>query len=113
LVAALLAAASARAGEGESDPLESQRSLVRSLRDQSGNAEAVFGVYAGLARVSAARAAAISTQMRVLSSRLAAAEAEEALARAVLESRGGRVRPRRPSLYRVPRRSPPRVRLPA
>jgi len=113
LLAALLAAASARAAESESDPLESQRSLVRSLHAQSGNAEAVFGVYAGLARVSAARAAAISTQMRVLSSRLAAAEAEEALARAVLESRVERLRPRLLSLYRITQRSPLEVLLPA
>src|SRR5262249_27968732 len=103
-------AGGSRAG---SDPLESQRSLVRSLRAQSGNAEAAFGVYAGLARVSAARAAALSTQMRVLSSRLAAAEAEEALARAVLESRVERLRPRLLSLYRITQRSPLEVLLPA
>src|SRR5262249_56049957 len=61
----------ARAAESpaESDPLESQRSLVRSLRAQSGNAEAAFGVYAGLARVSAARAAPLPTQMPALSRR--------------------------------------------
>ena len=115
LVAALLAATAARGAESaaESDPLESQRSLVRSLRAQSGNAEAAFSVYAGLARVSAARAAALSTQMRVLSSRLASAEAEEALARAVLESRVERLRPRLLSLYRITQRSPLEVLLPA
>ena len=52
IAAALLVASAARAGE-ESDPLETQRALVGSLRAQSGNAEAAFSVYAGLARVSA------------------------------------------------------------
>ena len=84
-----------------------------SLRAQSGNAEAAFSVYAGLARVSAARAAAISAQLRVLANRLAAAEAEEALARAVLESRVERLRPRLLSLYRITQRSPLEVLLPA
>jgi septal ring factor EnvC (AmiA/AmiB activator) len=112
---ALLAAPAARAAEApaESDPLEPQRALLRNLRAQSGNAEAAFGVYAGLARVSAARAATISSQMRVLGQRLAAAEAEEALARAVLEARVQRLRPRLLSLYRVTQRSPLEVLLPA
>ena len=113
LTLALLGARSAQAGEPESDPLEAQRALVRSLRNQSGNAEAAFGVYAGLARVSAARAAALASQLRVLGSRLAAAEAEEALARAVLESRVQRLRPRLLSLYRFSQRSPLEVLLPA
>ena len=113
LAVSLLAAGSARAGEPESDPLEAQRALVRSLRNQSGNAEAAFGVYAGLARVSAARAAALASQMRVLGNRLAAAEAEEALSRAVLDSRADRLRPRLLSLYRLTQRSPLEVLLPA
>jgi murein hydrolase activator len=113
LAVSLLAAGSARAGEPESDPLEAQRALVRSLRNQSGNAEAAFGVYAGLARVSAARAAALASQLRVLGNRLAAAEAEEALSRAVLESRADRLRPRLLSLYRLTQRSPLEVLLPA
>ncbi len=115
LVLALLLARGAVAAEAppEADPLESQRALVQSLRAQSGNAEAAFAVYAGLARVSAARAAALSAQLRVLSGRLAAAEAEEALARAVLESRAGRMRPRLLSLYRLTQRSPLEVLLPA
>jgi len=112
IAAALLVASAARAGE-ESDPLETQRALVGSIRAQSGNAEAAFSVYAGLARVSAARAAAISAQLRVLANRLAAAEAEEALARAVLESRVERLRPRLLSLYRITQRSPLEVLLPA
>ena len=112
IAAALLVASAAQAGE-ESDPLETQRALVGSLRAQSGNAEAAFSVYAGLARVSAARAAAISAQLRVLANRLAAAEAEEALARAVLESRVERLRPRLLSLYRITQRSPLEVLLPA
>jgi septal ring factor EnvC (AmiA/AmiB activator) len=112
IAAALLVASAARAGE-ESDPMEAQRALVGSLRAQSGNAEAAFSVYAGLARVSAARAAAISAQLRVLANRLAAAEAEEALARAVLESRVERLRPRLVSLYRITQRSPLEVLLPA
>ena len=115
LVLGLLAATGSRAAESpsESDPLEAQRALVRALRAQSGNAEAAFGVYAGLARVSAARAAALSAQMRVLGNRLATAEAEEALARAVLESRVARLRPRLLSLYRLTQRSPLEVLLPA
>jgi murein hydrolase activator len=113
LAVSLLAAGAARAGEPESDPLEAQRALLRSLRNQSGNAEAAFGVYAGLARVSAARAAALASQMRVLGNRLAAAEAEEALSRAVLESRADRLRPRLLSLYRITQRSPLEVLLPA
>ena len=51
--------------------------------------------------------------MRLLAQRLAAAEAEEALARAVLESRVERLRPRLLSLYRVSHRSPLEVLLPA
>src|SRR5262249_60676288 len=53
------------------------------------------------------------TQLRVRSGGLAAAEAEEALARAVLESRVGRLRPRLLSLYRITQRSPLEVLLPA
>jgi septal ring factor EnvC (AmiA/AmiB activator) len=113
LALALLTAGSALAAEPESDPLEAQRALVRSLRTQSGNAEAAFGVYAGLARVSAARAAALASQLRVLASRLAAAEAEEVLSRAVLESRLERLRPRLLTLHRLTRRSPLEVLLPA
>jgi septal ring factor EnvC (AmiA/AmiB activator) len=97
----------------EADPMEAQRALLRSLHDQSGNAEAAFGVYAGLARVSAARAVTLSAQLRVLSGRLAAAEAEEALARAVLNARADRLRPRLLSLYRLTQRSPLEVLLPA
>jgi hypothetical protein len=114
LVAALLAASAARAAEaaGESDPLETQRSLVRSLRAQSGNAEAAFSVYAGLARVSAARAAAIDPAegARKPARRR---RGRGALARAVLESRVERLRPRLLSLYRLTRRSPLEVLLPA
>ncbi|HVP62509.1 MAG TPA: peptidoglycan DD-metalloendopeptidase family protein [Myxococcaceae bacterium] len=105
--------AAAAEAPAEWDPLETQRALVRAIRAQSGNAEAAFAVYAGLARVSAARAAALSAQMRVLASRLAAAEAEEALARAVLDSRVDGFRPRLLSLYRLTRRSPLEVLLPA
>ena len=112
IAATLLVASAALDGE-ETDPLETQRALVGSLRAQSGNAEAAFSVYAGLARVSAARAAAISAQLRVLANRLAAAEAEEALARAVLGSRVERLRPRLLSLYRITQRSPLEVLLPA
>src|SRR5262249_26999665 len=52
-------------------------------------------------------------QMRVLGQRLSAAEAEEALARAGLEGRVGRLRPRVLSLYRVTQRSPLEGALPA
>jgi septal ring factor EnvC (AmiA/AmiB activator) len=97
----------------ESDGLEAQRALVQSLRDQSGNAGAAFGVYAALARASAARAVALSAQMRVLAGRLASAESEEALARAVLDARAARLRPRLLSLYRLTHRSPLEVLLPA
>lgn len=109
----LAGAASAASEPAEADAVEAQRALVRGLREQSGNAEAAFGVYAGLARVSAARAVVLSAQMRVLGSRLAAAEAEEALARAVLEARADRLRPRLLSLYRLTQRSPLEVLLPA
>ncbi|HTS80187.1 MAG TPA: peptidoglycan DD-metalloendopeptidase family protein [Myxococcaceae bacterium] len=113
LALCLVPGVAAAAEPAESDGLEAQRSLLRSLRGQSGNAEAAFGVYAGLAKVSAARAAALSAQMRVLGSRLAAAEAEEALARAVLDSRVEGLRPRLLSLYRLGGRSPLEVLLPA
>lgn len=106
-------AAAAADSAADTDPLEGQRALLQGLRAQSGNAEAAFGVYAGLARVSAARAAALSAQLRVLGNRLAAAESEEALARAVLESRVERIRPRLLSLYRLTQRSPLEVLLPA
>ena len=86
---------------------------MQSLRDQSGNAGAAFGVYAALARASAARAVALSAQMRMLAGRLASAESEEALARAVLEARVARFRPRLLSLYRLTHRSPLEVLLPA
>jgi septal ring factor EnvC (AmiA/AmiB activator) len=113
LLVLLWTTAAAAEPPAESDPLEGQRVLVRALREQSGNAEAAFSVYAGLARVSAARAAALSAQMRVLGNRLAAADAEEALARAVLASRLERLRPRLLSLYRIGQRSPLEVLLPA
>jgi len=113
LLLARCAAAAAEDSAPDSDPLEAQRALLRGLRAQSGNAEAAFGVYAGLARVSAARAVALSAQMRVLANRLAAAEAEEALARAVLESRVERIRPRLLSLYQLTQRSPLELLLPA
>ena len=115
LLAVLLVASAARGAEpaAESDGLEAQRALVRALHAQSGNAEAAFGVYAGLAKVSAARAAGLSAQMRLLASRQSAAEAEEALARAVLESRVEHLRPRLLSLYRLTHRSPLEVLLPA
>lgn len=102
------------AGEpADADGLEGQRALVQSLRDQSGNAGAAFSVYAALARASAARGVALAAQMRLLAGRLAAAEAEEALARAVLEARAARLRPRLLSLYRISHRSPLEVLLPA
>jgi septal ring factor EnvC (AmiA/AmiB activator) len=113
LVVLLAVPAAVAAEPAEQDGLEAQRSLVRNLRTQSGNAEAAFGVYAGLAKVSAARAAALSAQLRLLASRQAAAEAEEALARAVLEVRVERLRPRLLSLYRLTQRSPLEVLLPA
>ncbi|HUM12783.1 MAG TPA: M23 family metallopeptidase [Myxococcaceae bacterium] len=113
LAAVVGTAAAAAEPAAEADPLEAQRTLLKALRAQSGNAEAAFSVYAGLARVSAARAAALSAQMRVLGTRLAATEAEEALARAVLESRVERLRPRLVSLYRLTQRSPLEVLLPA
>lgn len=114
LVAALVLSAGSRAAEGaDADPLEGQRALVESLRAQSGNAGAAFGVYAALARASAARGVALSAQMRLLAGRLAAAEGEEALARAVLDTRAARLRPRLLSLYRISQRSPLEVLLPA
>ena len=98
--------------EGE-QRLESQRTLLTGLRAQSGNAEVALRVYAGLARASAARAQALSAQLRVLGGRMAQAEAEEALAREVLRERSEQLRPRLLSLYRLTQRSPLEVLLPA
>ena len=98
--------------EGE-QRLESQRALLTGLRSQSGNAEVALRVYAGLARASAARAQALSAQLRVLGGRMALAEAEESVARVVLRERSEQLRPRLLSLYRLTQRSPLEVLLPA
>ena len=93
--------------------LEAQRALLSSLKAQSGNAEVALRVYVGLARVAAARAASLSAQLRILGTRLATAEAQEAVARQVLRGRMERLGPRLLSLYRVTQRSPLEVLLPA
>ncbi len=115
LLLVVLFARAARAVEPapEPDGLEAQRALVQGLRVQSGDAGTAFTVYAALARASAARAVALSAQMRVLAGRLASAESEEVLARAVLDARATRLRPRLLSLYRLTHRSPLEVLLPA
>ena len=98
--------------EGE-QKLESQRALLTGLRNQSGNTEVALRVYAGLARASAARASALSAQLRVLGGRMAQAEAAEAVAREVLRARSEQLRPRLLSLYRLTQRSPLEILLPA
>jgi septal ring factor EnvC (AmiA/AmiB activator) len=111
----------AGAGQAQTQPevvagerrLEGQRALLSSLRSQSGNAESALRVYAGLARVASARAASLSAQLRIIGARLAAAEAQEAVARQVLRGRMERLRPRLLSLYRLSQRSPLEVLLPA
>jgi septal ring factor EnvC (AmiA/AmiB activator) len=98
--------------EGE-QKLESQRALLAGLHTQSGSAEVALHLYAGLARASAARASALSAQLRILGGRMAQVEAQEAVARQVLRARSEQLRPRLLSLYRLTQRSPLEVLLPA
>lgn len=119
VLAALLQGSAAGATPAEAERLEaeqrmeSQRALMTGLRTQSGNAEVALRVYSGLARASAARAAALSAQLRVLGGRMALAEAQEAVAREVLRERSESLRPRLLSLYRLTQRSPLEILLPA
>jgi murein hydrolase activator len=93
--------------------LAAQRTALALLQAQRGGTLAVLDVYERLARGATARAETLAAQVRALRGRLATAEAQEALARAVLEARARRMAPRLWALDRLTRRSPLEVLLPA
>ena len=90
-----------------------QRAALALLKAQQGGTLAVLDVYERLARGAASRAETLSAQVRSLSGRLATAEVQEALARAVLEARAHEMEPRLWALDRLTRRSALEVLLPA
>jgi len=93
--------------------LTAQRAALALLQAQRGGTLAVLEAYQRLARGAAARAETLNAQVRALKGRLAAAEAQEALARAVLQEKVRAVEPRLWALDRLTRRSPLEVLLPA
>jgi septal ring factor EnvC (AmiA/AmiB activator) len=93
--------------------LAAQRAALSLLQAQRGGTLAVLDVYERLARGASARAETLAAQVRTLRGRLATAELQEALARAVLEVRAQRMEPRLRALDRLTRRSPLEVLLPA
>ncbi len=93
--------------------LAAQRSALALLQAQQGGTLAVLDVYERLARGAASRAEALAAQVRALRGRLATVEVQEALARAVLETRVHQMEPRLWALDRLTRRSALEVLLPA
>lgn len=93
--------------------LAAQKAALALLQTQRGGTLAVLDAYERLARGAAARAETLAAQVRVLRGRLAVAEAEEALARAVFEARARALQPRLWALDRLTRRSPLEVLLPS
>ncbi len=93
--------------------LAAQRAALALLQSQRGGTLAVLDVYERLARASESRAQTLAAQVGALRSRLAGAEVQEALARAVLEARARRMQPRLWTLDRLTRRSPLEVLLPS
>jgi murein hydrolase activator len=93
--------------------LTAQRAALALLQGQRGGTLAVLEAYQRLARGAGARAETLNAQVRALNGRLAAAEAQEALARAVLQEKVRAVEPRLWALDRLTRRSPLEVLLPA
>ncbi len=93
--------------------LAAQRAALALLHAQQGSTLAVLDVYERLARGAASRADTLAAQVRALRGRLATAEVQEALARAVLEARVTEMEPRLWALDRLTRRSALEVLLPA
>jgi septal ring factor EnvC (AmiA/AmiB activator) len=93
--------------------LAAQRAALALLQAQRGGTLAVLDVYQRLVRGATARAETLAAQVRALRGRLATAELEESLARAVLEARARRMEPRLWALDRLTRRSPLEVLLPS
>ena len=93
--------------------LSAQRAALALLQAQQGSTLAVLDVYERLARGAASRAETLTEQVRALRGRLATAEVQEALARAVLEARVQEMEPRLWALERLTRRSALEVLLPA
>jgi murein hydrolase activator len=93
--------------------LAAQRSALALLQAQQGGTLAVLDVYERLARGAASRAETLAAQVRALRGRLATVEVQEALARAVLETRVHQMEPRLWALDRLTRRSALEVLLPA
>ncbi len=93
--------------------LAAQRAALALLQAQQGGTLAVLDVYERLARGAASRADTLAAQVRALRGRLATAEVQEALARAVLEARVHAMEPRLWALDRLTRRSALEVLLPA
>jgi murein hydrolase activator len=93
--------------------LAAQRTALALLQAQRGGTLAVLDVYERLARGAESRAQTLSAQVRLLRTRLGTAEAQEALARAVLEARAEKMAPRLWTLDRLSRRSGLEVLLPS
>lgn len=93
--------------------LAAQRAALALIQAQRGGTLAVLDVYERLARGAASRAQTLAAQVRVLRTRLGTAEAQEALARAVLDARAQRATPRLWMLARLTRRGPLDVLLPS
>jgi murein hydrolase activator len=93
--------------------LAAQRAALALLQAQRGGTLAVLDVYERLARAAESRAQTLAAQVGALRGRLATAEVQEALARAVLEARARRMQPRLWTLDRLTRRSPLDVLLPS
>ncbi len=93
--------------------LAAQRAALALIQAQRGGTLAVLDVYERLARGAESRAQTLFAQVRSLRTRLATAEVQEALARAVLQARAEKMEPRLWTLDRLTRRSPLDVLLPA
>jgi septal ring factor EnvC (AmiA/AmiB activator) len=93
--------------------LAAQRAALALLQAQRGGTLAVLDVYERLARATESRALTLGAQVGALRNRLATAELQEALARAVLAARARRMQPRLWTLDRLTRRSPLEVLLPS
>ncbi len=93
--------------------IATERAALNLLQAQKGSTLAVLDAYERLARGAAARTEALATQLRLLRGRLARAEAQEALTRAVLRVRVEQLGPRLFTLYRLMQRSPLEVLLPS
>jgi murein hydrolase activator len=93
--------------------LQAEREAMQALRDQRVDVVQLLALVERRGRASAARAATLEAETRLLRGRLALAERQYAVAEAFARVRIEHLRPRLWLLYRVLRRSPLDVLLPA